>query len=214
MITIKTFVFNPFSENTYLLYDETKECVIIDPGCFTKNEEDEIINFIETNKLIPKVILNTHCHIDHVIGNLFLKKTLKIPLWIPKNEEDTYNAVPSYASSYGFEGYQHAPVDKFIEDNEEVKFGNSTLQTILAPGHSAGHVAFINQDENICIGGDILFNGSIGRTDLPRGDFDTLIKSIKNRLYVLNDSTIVYPGHGPTTTIKHEKETNPFCAIN
>jgi len=214
MITIKTFVFNPFSENTYLLYDETKECVIIDPGCFTKNEEEELIDFIKTNQLIPKVILNTHCHIDHVIGNQFIKTEFNIPLWIPINEEDTFNAVPSYAGSYGFEGYKHATVDKFINDHEEVKFGSSTLKTILAPGHSAGHVAFVNLDQNICFGGDILFNGSIGRTDLPRGDFDTLIKSIKDRLFILNDSTVVYPGHGSTTTIKHEKASNPFCSIN
>jgi len=212
MISIQTFVFNSFSENTYILSDETKECVIIDPGCFDKNEQEEIIGFIKNNDLVPKYILITHGHIDHVLGISDLKTTFNIPIWLPKEEESTYNAVPSYASSYGFEGYAHAPADYLISENEEVKFGISTLNTVFVPGHSAGHAAFINIEENICIGGDILFNGSIGRVDLPGGDFDTLIANIKTKLFTLNESIVVYPGHGPTTTIKHEKATNPFFA--
>ena len=210
MISIQTFVFNSFSENTYILYDETKECVIVDPGCFDKNEQEEIIGFINNNNLIPKFIIITHGHIDHVLGITYLKNTLNIPIWLPKEEESTYNAVPSYASTYGFEGYAHSPADYLISENEEVKFGNSTLNTVFVPGHSAGHAAFINIEENICIGGDILFNGSIGRVDLPGGDFDTLIANIKKKIFTLNESIVVYPGHGPTTTIKKEKETNPF----
>jgi len=210
MITIQTFVFNPFSENTYILYDETKECVIIDPGCFDNKEQDEIIGFINSNNLIPKHILITHGHIDHVLGINYLKNKLNIPIGVPKEEESTYNAVPSYASSYGFEAYEHTPADYLINENEEVKFGNSSLKTIFVPGHSAGHAAFLNVEENICIGGDILFNGSIGRVDLPGGDFDTLISNIKNKLFTLNETMVVYPGHGPTTTIKQEKTSNPF----
>jgi len=210
MITVKTFVFNPFSENTYILFDETKECVIIDPGCFDKKEEEEIISFISNNKLIPKYILITHGHIDHVLGVNYLKNELNIPVWIPKEEEQTYNAVPSYSESYGFGNYKHTLADYLINEGEEILFGTSSLNTIYAPGHSAGHAAFINTDENICIGGDILFSGSIGRVDLPGGDYDTLIKSIKEKLFTLNESMVVYPGHGPTTTIKQEKATNPF----
>lgn len=210
MITVKTFVFNSFSENTYILYDETKECVIIDPGCFDKNEEEEITSFISNNKLIPKYILITHGHIDHVLGVNYLKKLLNISVWVPKEEKDTYNAVPSYAGSYGFEKYQHTPIDHLINEGEEIIFGNSTLNTIYAPGHSAGHAAFINSKQNICMGGDILFNGSIGRVDLPGGDYETLINSIKTKIFTLNDSIVVYPGHGPTTTIKYEKTNNPF----
>ncbi len=210
MITVKTFVFNPFSENTYILFDETKECVIIDPGCFDKKEEEEITSFITSNKLIPKYILITHGHIDHVLGINYLKHKLNIPVWIPKEEEQTYNAVPSYSGSYGFNNYKHTPANYLINEGEEILFGTSSLHTIYAPGHSAGHAAFINTDENICIGGDILFSGSIGRVDLPGGDYDTLIKSIKEKLFVLNESMVVYPGHGPTTTIKQEKATNPF----
>lgn len=214
MITVKTFVFNPFSENTYILYDESKECIIIDPGCFDKKEQNEIIDFISSNKLVPKYILITHGHIDHVLGIEFLKNALQIPVWIPMEEEDTYNAVPTYASSYGFDGYKHSAADYLIEDGEMMQFGDSSLETISAPGHSVGHVAFVNKDENICIGGDILFSGSIGRVDLPGGDYDTLISSIKTRIFVLNESMVVYPGHGPTTTIKQEKATNPFFAKN
>lgn len=210
MITVKTFVFNPFSENTYILYDETNECVIIDPGCFDKKEQLEIVDFIKSYNLIPKYILITHGHIDHVLGINYLKTKFDIPIWIPKGEEETYNAVSSYASSYGFEEYEHSPADYLIDEDEVINFGNSSLSTIYAPGHSAGHVAFVNKNQNICIGGDILFNGSIGRVDLPGGDFDTLIESIKNKLFVLDESMVVYPGHGPTTTIKQEKATNPF----
>jgi hydroxyacylglutathione hydrolase len=214
MINVKTFVFNPFSENTYILYDETKECVIIDPGCFDNKEEEEITGFINDNNLIPRYILITHGHIDHVLGINFLKNLLGIPIGIPKKEEQTYNAVASYSTSYGFDEYKHTPADYLINEDELINFGNSSLEIISAPGHSAGHVAFVNKDENICIGGDILFSGSIGRVDLPGGDYDTLISSIKNKLFVLNESMIVYPGHGPTTTIKQEKASNPFFVDN
>ncbi len=210
MIKIETLVFNPFKENTYILYDETKECVIIDPGCFDAEEEQEIISFLDDNNLTAKYILITHGHIDHVLGVNFLKNKLNIPVWIPQEEESTYNAVPNYANSYGFGSYTHTPADYLMSEGEEITFGSSSLKTIFAPGHSAGHAAFVNVEENICIGGDILFNESIGRVDLPGGDYDTLIKSIKEKIFVLNESMVVYPGHGPTTTIAHEKANNPF----
>lgn len=214
MITIHSFVFNPFSENTYVLYDETNECIIIDPGCFTKNEQEELTSFVSSNGLTPKLVLNTHGHIDHVLGNAFVKEFYSVPLWIPKEEESTFNAVPTYAGSYGFDGYEHATADHLVKDGENITFGNSSLTTIFAPGHSAGHVAFVNKDQNICIGGDILFNGSIGRTDLPGGNFEALINSIHTKLFALKDNTTVYPGHGPKTTIGKEKASNPFCAVN
>lgn len=214
MITVHSFVFNPFSENTYVLFDETKECIIIDPGCFTKNEENELVSFIDEGQLTPKLLLNTHGHIDHVLGNTFVKSKYGIPLWVPEKEESTYNAVSTYAGAYGFDSYNHADIDHLISNDETIEFGNSELKTLFAPGHSAGHVAFVNEAQNLCIGGDILFNGSIGRTDLPGGNFETLINSIHSKLFVLKDETIVYPGHGPTTTIAREKTTNPFCAIN
>ena len=213
MISIKTLVFNPFSENTYLLYDETKECIIIDPGCYTSEEQEHLQKVIERESLTVVGLLNTHCHIDHVLGNAFVKKTYNLSLQIPENEAQTLAAVPGYAANYGFPDYDHIPADAFIEANQIISFGQSELKTLYVPGHSAGHVAFVNESEKICVGGDVLFDGSIGRTDLPGGDFNVLIKSIQVELFNLSDDTIVYPGHGSTTTIGYEKKNNPFCAI-
>jgi glyoxylase-like metal-dependent hydrolase (beta-lactamase superfamily II) len=213
MISIKTIVFNPFAENTYLLYDETKECVIIDPGCYTTEEQDHLKKVIERESFIMVGLLNTHCHIDHVLGNAFVNNTYNLPLQIPENEEQTYAAVPDYATNYGFPEYVHIDAEQFIKPNQIICFGQSEVKALYVPGHSAGHVAFINESEKICVGGDVLFDGSIGRTDLPGGNFDILIKSIREKLFNLPDDTIVYPGHGPTTTIGQEKKENPFCAI-
>ena len=213
MISIKTIVFNPFAENTYLLFDETKECIIIDPGCYTSEEQEHLSKVIERESLSIVGLLNTHCHIDHVLGNAFVKNTYKLPLQIPENEVQTYSAVPGYAASYGFPDYDHATVDQLIKPSEIIRFGQSELEALYVPGHSAGHVAFVNKSEKICVGGDVLFDGSIGRTDLPGGNFDILIKSIQEQLFNLPDDTVVYPGHGPTTTIGQEKKDNPFCAI-
>jgi len=213
MISIKTIVFNPFAENTYLLFDETKECIIIDPGCYTSEEQMHLTKVIERESLIVIGLLNTHCHIDHVLGNAFVKNTYNLSLQIPENEVETYNAVPSYAANYGFPAYDHAIVDHLIKPNEVIRFGQSEVEALYVPGHSAGHIAFVNESEKICIGGDVLFNGSIGRTDLPGGNFDILINSIQEQLFNLPDDTVVYPGHGSATTIGQEKKDNPFCAI-
>jgi hydroxyacylglutathione hydrolase len=213
MISIKTIVFNPFAENTYLLFDETRECIIIDPGCYTSEEQEHLTKVIERESLIIVGLLNTHCHIDHVLGNAFVKNTFNLPLQIPENEVQTFSAVPGYAANYGFPAYEHATVDQLIKPNELIKFGQSEVGALYVPGHSAGHIAFVNESEKICIGGDVLFNGSIGRTDLPGGNFDILIKSIQEQLFNLPDDTVVYPGHGSTTTIGQEKNDNPFCAI-
>lgn len=213
MISIKTLVFNPFAENTYLIYDETQECAIIDPGCYTTEEQDHLKLVVDREGLRPVALLNTHCHIDHVLGNAFVKNTYNISLQIPKDDLGTLEAVPTYASTYGFPNYEHASADKLIEPNEVIKFGNEQLTALFVPGHTKGHVAFVNKKEKLCIGGDVLFDGSIGRTDLPGGNFDVLINSIRSQLFCLPDNTIVYPGHGPTTTIGHEKKTNPYCAI-
>jgi len=213
MISIETLVFNPFEENTYIVFDETMECLIIDPGCYTTEEESKLVNLIENKELIPKLLINTHCHIDHVLGNSFVSATYNLPLQVPKADNDTLEAVPSYAATYGFPNYIHIPADRLIETNEKFTFGNSNLDVLFVPGHSVGHIALVNVEERVCLSGDVLFNGSIGRTDLPGGNFDMLIKSIHEQLFDLPDDTTVYPGHGITTTIGHEKKTNPFCAL-
>lgn len=210
MLTVKSFTFNPFAENTYVLYDETGEAVIIDPGCYEKGEKAELLDFIKANDLKPVKLLNTHCHIDHVLGNAFVINSYDVPLWFHKDEEPILRAVTSYASNYGFPMYQDSHADHYIADGEEVKFGNTNLRSILVPGHAPGHLVFYHEESKICIGGDTLFQESIGRTDLPGGDHETLINAIKNKLFTLPDDTTVYPGHGPSTTIGHEKINNPF----
>ena len=213
MIEIKSFVFNPFMENTYVLYDESKEAVIIDPGCYEKEEHDQLANFISENDLKVVKLLNTHGHIDHVFGNQWVKDYYKVLLYIHPKDEETLRSVKVYAPAYGFANFQESKPDSYLEEGEVVKFGNSSLDILFTPGHAPGHIVFYNKDQNICIGGDVLFDGSIGRTDLPGGDHDTLIKSIHEKMFPLGDEMVVYSGHGGPTTIGKEKVSNPFCAI-
>jgi glyoxylase-like metal-dependent hydrolase (beta-lactamase superfamily II) len=213
MLQVKKFTFNPFMENTYVLFDETGECVIIDPGCVEKDEESELVEFIESNKLIVKQLINTHCHIDHVLGNAFVKRKFNVPLLIHPIEEAMLRAVKSYASNYGFSQYQESTPDSFLNEGDQVVFGNQKLEILFVPGHSPGHIAFYDAATKIVIGGDVLFENSIGRTDLPGGDYDTLINSIHQKFFTLPDDVTVYCGHGSETSIGFEKRTNPFCAI-
>jgi hydroxyacylglutathione hydrolase len=213
MIHVQSFTFNPFQENTYILYDETKECVIIDPGCYEKEEKEELTSFIDLNNLKVTEILNTHCHIDHVLGNKFVKELYKVKLAHHRLDEATHRSVKAYAPNYGFVMYNETIADWYIEEGDKIRFGNSVLDIVFVPGHAPGHIAFYNIEEKICISGDALFYDSIGRTDLPGGDFGILISSIHNKLFKMPDNMEVYPGHGPKTTIGREKKYNPFCAI-
>lgn len=214
MIKVQPFTFNPsFYENTYVLYDDTLECIVVDPGCFYKEEQEELSGFIAENKLKVMKVINTHCHIDHVLGNAFVQKKYTAPLYIPKPEEEVFYAAKTYAGLYGFNGYEEGFVDGYIKEGWEVKFGNSRLEVLFVPGHSPGHMALYHKEQRFCVAGDVLFDGSIGRSDLPGGDHHTLIASIQNVLFPLGDDVVVYPGHGPSTTIGKEKATNPYCAI-
>lgn len=214
MIQIQNFVFNPFMENTYIVSDETKEALIIDPGCYENEEREELDNFILENGLKIVGLVNTHCHIDHVFGNAYVKKKYDVSLTIHKEDEATLRSVEVYAPAYGFQNYENSQADAFFEEGDLVSFGNSELEVLFTPGHAPGHVVLFNKEQKICIGGDVLFDGSIGRTDLPGGDYDTLIDSIRKKMFLLADDTVVYPGHGGETTIKKEKESNPFCGLN
>ncbi|RED99743.1 MBL fold metallo-hydrolase [Marinoscillum furvescens] len=207
---IKTLVFNPFYENTYILFDETKEAVIVDPGCYEDYERKELIAQIEQNDLNVKLIVNTHCHIDHVLGNYYMKEHFGCPLWIPEGEAEIFRAVTVYAPQWGITQYTEAQPDKLMKEGEPIRFGNTVLNTICVPGHSPGHFVFHLPEEQTLIGGDVLFKESIGRTDLPGGDHDQLLQNIKSKVYTLPDDTTVYPGHGPHTTVGHEKLHNPF----
>lgn len=214
MLQVQSFVFNPFQENTFVLSDETKECIVIDPGCADEAERKQLKAFIDHHKLKVRLLLNTHCHIDHVLGNKFVKEAFKVNLLIHRAEEPALKAVEVYAPSYGFHLYEHQLPDAFLEEGDIITFGNQSFVVLFVPGHSPGHVAFYNEKNKILIGGDVLFYNSIGRTDLPGGNHELLISSIHNKLFVLPDQVRVYPGHGPETTIGFEKRTNPFCALN
>ena len=207
---VTCLTFNPFQENTYLLHDDTNECVVIDPGCYEKQEREELKRYIEDNGLKVVRLLNTHCHIDHVLGNKFVADTYSVGLEIHPTDEQTLRAVSAYAASYGFPQYAEALPTAFLEEGDTVKFGNTELQVFFTPGHAPGHIVFYSGLEKVCIGGDVLFRNSIGRTDLPGGNFDTLLTSIREKLFALPDDVTVYPGHGPETTIGYEKKHNPF----
>ena len=200
-------------ENTLLVYDDTKECVIIDPGCYEKDEQQELASFIENKNLKVKYLLNTHCHIDHVLGNQFVKDRFNVALLLHKDELVILNSNKALAPNYGIPNYQEAYPDEYIDELDKIKFGDTELQVLFVPGHSPGHIAFYNKDRKICISGDVLFQRSIGRTDLPGGDYDTLINSIHKKIFPLGDDMVVYCGHGPSTTVGEEKKYNPFCGI-
>lgn len=213
MLRIKKFTFNPFGENTYVLFDDSKECVVIDPGCYEKAEQQELTAFIDSNELVVKMLLNTHCHIDHVLGNAFVKRKFNVGLFINPIEEPLLRAVKSYASNYGFFQYEDSVADGFLTEKDVVAFGEQKLEILFVPGHSPGHIAFYDEASKILVGGDVLFENSIGRTDLPGGNFNTLINSIHEKFFTLPDDVTVYCGHGEETSIGFEKRTNPFCAI-
>jgi hydroxyacylglutathione hydrolase len=210
MISIKQFTFNPVRENTYILFDETAECVIIDPGMYDAEEQNEVVNFIRENGLKPVLLLNTHCHYDHVFGNKFVFDQWGLKPQFHKGELYILQAIPGYVPQMGLH-YELSPEPEvFLEESGKVTFGNSQLELIFAPGHSPAHLCFYAAADNFLIGGDVLFYYSIGRTDLPGGNHLQLINSIKNNLFILPDDCKVYPGHGQPTTIGFEKQHNPY----
>jgi glyoxylase-like metal-dependent hydrolase (beta-lactamase superfamily II) len=207
---LQPFVFNDFQENTYVLWDDTLECVIIDPGCFYEEEKEKMLTFIEVNRLQPVFLLNTHCHLDHVFGNARVKKALEIPFLAHRDDLFLLQSMSATAAFYGFTVEPSPTPDRFIGEGDEVKFGNTLLKVIHTPGHSPGSVCFINDENKTIIGGDVLFQGSIGRFDLPGGDYQVLMQSITEKLLTLPEEYKIYSGHGPVTTIKAEKKMNPF----
>jgi glyoxylase-like metal-dependent hydrolase (beta-lactamase superfamily II) len=213
MITIREFTFNPFAEHTYVLWDDHGQAVIIDPGCYEKHEEQELADFISGHKLSVSALWNTHGHIDHVLGNAFVQQQYKVPFFVHALDVPTMRAVKTYASNYGFPKYTEATVDGHLEEGSPVYIGSTPLAVLFLPGHAPGHIGFYQPEEKFLIGGDVLFYHSIGRTDLPGGNHQTLIQSIQQQLFPLPDEVTVYPGHGPTTTLGEEKINNPYCAL-
>jgi len=208
-VKVHSFQFNPFQENTFVVYDQEKNCVIIDPGCYERHEEEVLFSFIEENKLKPIALLNTHAHIDHILGNAAVKSKYDIPFYLHKEDLTTLHSVKSYAHVYGFEKYIPSPdPDDYLIDNTELVFGAMKFKIYHTPGHAPCHVVFFNDENKFVINGDVLFNGSFGRIDLPGGDLETLKKSIFEVMFHLPDDTVVHCGHGPETTIGKEKKDN------
>ncbi|MBI1836181.1 MAG: MBL fold metallo-hydrolase [Flavobacteriia bacterium] len=210
-IEIKIFTFNPFQENMYILIDSDKNCVIIDPGCYEQYEKEELYNYIISNKLKPLALLNTHGHLDHVVGNAYVLRHFDINYYLHELDVPTMNWSPNAANMYGLPGFEPSPQPTiFLTHGEKLIFGNIELEVLFTPGHSPGHVVFYNSKNKFVINGDVLFSGSFGRFDLPGGNVSVLKKSITETMFNLPEETIVYCGHGPATTIGKEKYSNPI----
>lgn len=208
---IRLFTFNPFSQNTYLLSDDTNECVIIDPGCYFDEEKESLKRYIEANSLMLKKVLYTHCHLDHVFGAKFLGSTFPDVQFVSHEKEQFFlQNYQSQAQRFNLPMDQPPAIGKFVTGGDFVEFGNTRLKVLFCPGHSPGGLCFYSEEESLLFAGDVLFNGSIGRTDLEFGDYDTLVSGIRSQLMVLPSDTVVYCGHGPKTTIGKEKANNPY----
>ncbi|HMR86907.1 MAG TPA: MBL fold metallo-hydrolase [Saprospiraceae bacterium] len=210
MLQVKSFTFNDFYENTYIIFDETKECVIIDPGCNNEEERNKLTAFISQNELTPIHLLNTHCHIDHILGNKYIADAYGLTLVSHKGEVPVLEFGLQTAAMYHIPYEKSPAIEIFVDEGDTINFGNTNLEVLFTPGHSPASISFYNKQSNFLIAGDVLFQGSIGRTDLPGGNFEVLIRMIKNKFMTLPDETIVYSGHGEHTTIGIEKRTNPF----
>jgi glyoxylase-like metal-dependent hydrolase (beta-lactamase superfamily II) len=210
MISIKRFEFNPFRENTYVISDDTGECLIMDPGCQEPEEQDLLLAYFEENDLKPVKIVNTHCHIDHILGTAFLHDQLKLPFLIHPLEKPLLTASIAQGEFFGLEVQTPPEPTDYLNEGDTVTFGKSMFEVIHIPGHSPGGIVLLNKEQQCMFTGDVLFQGSIGRTDLPGGDYDSLVNSIRQKLLLLDPEIRVFPGHGPDTTIGIENQSNPF----
>jgi glyoxylase-like metal-dependent hydrolase (beta-lactamase superfamily II) len=210
MINIKIFVFNSFGVNSFVLHDDTGECVIIDPGCNNPMEQEKLHSYISENNLKPTALINTHFHIDHILGNHFVCETYNLVPTGHKAGAHFWESANDYSSMFGLEVDQIRKPEKFVEHGDVIRFGNTQLEVRYTPGHADGSICLVNHEQKFVISGDVLFQESIGRTDLPTGDFDVLMDSLDSQLFTLENDFTVYPGHGPKTSIGHEKIANPF----
>ena len=208
---IKSFTFNNFQENTYILYDETNECIIIDPGCYSEEEKKILSEFVINNKLNPLKLINTHCHIDHVLGNQYVSKKWSLDLYLHIDSKPLLEQTKNISKVYGFYDFEESPEPKYyLEHKQIIKFGLQEIIILHTPGHAPGHICLYNKKSNLLIAGDLIFKGSIGRTDLPGGNYETLINSIKTEIIILPENTKIYSGHGPSTILENEKKNNPY----
>lgn len=213
MFSIKTFTFNPFAENTYILYNESSSCIIIDPGCYSSDEAKELFDFIQKNQLEPKYLLQTHCHLDHVFGTARMCETYQLKPYLHKDEYEIYSKAALIANSYGLRMDDLPTQVTYYTESARINLDSDVLEIVHTPGHSPGSVSFICHRQEFVIAGDVLFRESIGRTDLPGGDFEMLKHSIHTQLFNLPDGYNVYCGHGISTEIGYEKRNNPFVGL-
>lgn len=213
MLRIESLVFNSFQVNTYLIMNEKGECLVIDPAFYSPDETRTFDRYISSSGLKVAGQLNTHCHVDHVLGIKHIQTAYKCPLRAHPNEASLLNNAPLMGDVFGLKVEPFSGIDSPVEDKEYIPIGEDVLQAILVPGHSPGSLSFYAPDAGFVVTGDALFQGSIGRTDLPGGDYDTLIASIRNKLLTLPGETIVYPGHGNSTSIGEEARSNPFLSM-
>ncbi|HRH60091.1 MAG TPA: MBL fold metallo-hydrolase [Chitinophagaceae bacterium] len=211
MIEVQIFTFNPMQENTYLLHNEKGDAIIIDPGCYFTAEEEALQTFIEENNLHPVQLINTHCHLDHVFGNKWAAEKYALKLYLHKAEEPLLQIAPAFGISWGFPFDNYKGALHFLEEGDTVQLGDDVLSVLHTPGHSPGSISFYCAAQNFIINGDVLMYESIGRPDLPGGNHQQLLSTIRNKLFTLPAETTVYSGHGPATTIAHEKIYNPYC---
>jgi glyoxylase-like metal-dependent hydrolase (beta-lactamase superfamily II) len=207
---IKRFVFNPFQENTYLVYDQTREALIIDAGCFNPSEAAEVKKFVDSNQLKVKYLVNTHCHIDHILGITALKGLFGCECLAHREDIPLLESAPTHALMFGLYIDEVPYIDRMVDEGEPIAFGDSQLVVIHTPGHTRGGICLYSPQDKALFAGDTLFQGSIGRTDLAGGSYDTLIESITKKILTLDDAVVVYPGHGESTTIGNERRSNPF----
>lgn len=210
MLHIKSFAFNPFSENTYIVFNENKNAFIIDPGDFSEVENNILNQFIIDNELKVQNILLTHAHIDHVLGLQKAFDKYKVPILMHEMEKEILDRNPMDANRFGFFFKPFEGEISYLNENEIISLDEDDFKILHVPGHSPGHIAFYSEAQKFIISGDVLFEGSIGRTDLYKGDAQELLKSIREKLFVLEDETKVYNGHGNPTTVGFEKNYNPF----
>ena len=210
MLKIKSFIFNPVQENTYLIHNEFNQCIIIDPGCYFDEEKEALKSYIAQNNLQPLMLLNTHCHLDHVFGNKFIADTYGLTLQLHEKEKPVLSYAPTSGLMYNLPFDNYTGQFILLKEGDKIQLGQDELYVIEAPGHSPGSICFYSATQNFIIGGDVLFRGGIGRTDLPMGDHKALLHNIKNKLFVLPGETVVYSGHGAPTTIGEEKRSNSF----
>jgi len=209
-LNVRIFHFNMIQVNTLVCYDDTKNGVIVDPGMSSKKEEEMLFEFITKENIVVKYIINTHPHIDHISGNEFCIKAFNAPLVVHEAGMLIYKMAPKHATLYGFQNTTFPEPNLFINDEETLHFGNQVWQILYTPGHADGSICLYDKKNNFVIVGDVLFAGSIGRTDLPTGNFNQLMQNIKEKLLTLGDDVLVIPGHAETTTIGVEKNNNPY----